>query len=143
MNRRTSAEPRSTTRLRSRLVRPLTPASVVASWTKKHALKTACSSPISGVSRLKVCAEAAKRATRTRTPETFSSGARCAFMRRSGASAPDRTSAATSSMASTSEMRGGGTSRTVSAIRSPPQSATVRNIVGRTIASRTGVICVD
>ena len=141
MNRRTSAEPSSTTRLRSRFDRPLTPASVVASCTKKQALKTACSSPSSGVSRLKICADAANTAMRTRTPDAFSSGARCAFMRRSGASAPDRTSVASSRIPSTSAMSGGGSSRTVSAMRSPPSRATVRNIAGRTKASRAAVIC--
>jgi hypothetical protein len=96
-------------------------------------------SPLRGVSMASTCADAANSAARTTAPFALARIERELCRRRAGSSAPLRTSATISIVASTSENRDGGTSATLAPMWAPASSATVSSRKGSTIASRTAL----
>ena len=85
----------------------------------------------SGVARLSACADARNNVASTTKPLAFSRRDRRAFISCSGTKARDRTSRPTSSTASTSENRDGGSRKIRVLDRTPPSSVTVRKSSGR------------
>lgn len=137
----TNAEPTTTARLRSRRRRSGIATSVFRS--SRNSTRPAISegSPDRGVSMCSSCAEPASSANSTIAPFELARMLRDEWSRRSGASAPPRTSAATVITASTSEKTEGGVHGRDAPGSKPPNNRIVRKSSGRTTASRAAVTC--